>query len=70
MGNQWINKLIDTHTQRKNYFLFSTIQVQYKNEWHTIGIGILNRMYLFPGVEEKIQKLDVKSEILKLFTDP
>lgn len=66
---KWANNFIEKYTKRKNYLLFSTIQVLYKDKWHTVGIGILNHIHLFPSLEEKIQKLDVKSEALKFLTE-
>lgn len=66
---KWANNFIEKYTKRKNYLLFSTIQVLYKDKWHTVGIGILNGIHLFPSLEEKIQKLDVKSEALKFLTE-
>lgn len=66
---KWANNFIEKYTKRKNYLLFSTIQVLYKDEWHTVGIRILNHIHLFPSLEEKLQKLDVKSEALKFLTE-
>ncbi len=66
LGNNVVDELVDTHVRRKNYYLFSTTEVLYKEKWNTIGIGVAGKMYLFPQVEEELQKLDLKSEALKL----
>ncbi|WP_128332036.1 DUF4359 domain-containing protein [Apibacter sp. HY039] len=64
-----VDEIIDKRFERKNFFLFSTLRVLYQNQWQTVGFGIFNKVYLFPQVEDELQKLDFKDEALKYFNN-
>ncbi|MCO6564931.1 MAG: DUF4359 domain-containing protein [Apibacter sp.] len=66
IGDKFITHVMDTHVRRKNYFVFSTVQILYKDQWSTVGLGIFNTMFLFPKVEEELQKVDIKKELYNL----
>lgn len=66
ISDKIVTYMMDTHIRRENYYLFSTIEILYNDQWKTIGLGIFDKMFLFPKVEEEIQKLDIKKEFNKL----
>jgi hypothetical protein len=66
LGDKLITHMMDTHVRRKNYYVFSTVQILYNNKWNTVGLGIFNTMFLFPKVEEELQKVDIKKEFYNL----
>ncbi|TWP26585.1 hypothetical protein ETU08_10645 [Apibacter muscae] len=65
-GDQWINEKIDSRIRNKNYYLLTVIELNYRDQWNPIGIGIFNRVFLFPKVEEEINNFDFKEEFNKL----
>lgn len=66
INDKIVTYMMDTHIRRENYYLFSTIEILYHDQWKTIGLGIFDKMFLFPKVEEEIQKFDIKKEFNKL----
>lgn len=66
ISDKIVTYMMDTHIRRENYYLFSTIEILYHDQWKTIGLGIFDKMFLFPKVEEEIQKFDIKKEFNKL----
>ncbi|WP_303848837.1 DUF4359 domain-containing protein [Apibacter mensalis] len=66
ISDKIVTYMMDTHIRRENYYLFSTIQILYHDQWKTIGLGIFDKIFLFPKVEEEIQKVDFKKEFNKL----
>ncbi|MDR1876379.1 MAG: DUF4359 domain-containing protein [Flavobacteriaceae bacterium] len=66
LEDKFVDELVDTRVRRKNYYLFSTTQVLYNESWIPVGIGVYNKIYLFPKVEERLQEFNVKEEVFKL----
>lgn len=66
INDKIVTYMMDTHIRRENYYLFSTIEILYHDQWKTIGLGIFDKLFLFPKVEEEIQKFDIKKEFNKL----
>ena len=46
---------MDTYLHVKDYGYFSTIEINCGNDWMTIGMGVLNRIFLFPKAERNLK---------------
>ena len=59
LGNLFGNKLVDTAVDkmisRKNYVVFSLTQCRYNDEDNTIGVGLLNHVFVTGKLETAFQ---------------
>ncbi|WP_312207928.1 DUF4359 domain-containing protein [Epilithonimonas hominis] len=67
LGDTFIDKMTDGFVSRNNYFLFSTTNVEYKDQSKMIGLGILGNVFVSDKIdnifdENNIDKTDEKSQ--------
>jgi hypothetical protein len=56
LGNNFIDKLADGLVNRKNFYLFSLTNVDYKGEEKIIGFGLLGNVFLSDKIEKIFQQ--------------
>lgn len=52
----FVADLLEKHVTSKNYFLFSTTQVEWDNQSQTIGLGAFNKVFISNKVDEIIER--------------
>ncbi|WP_295841622.1 hypothetical protein [uncultured Apibacter sp.] len=55
LSEKFVDSFMDTYIHVKDYGYFSTIEINCGNDWMTIGMGVLNRIFLFPKAERNLK---------------
>lgn len=49
----WSN-VLEKGIKRKNYYFFSTSEINYLGKSYTAGVGLFSRVYIFPQLEKEV----------------
>lgn len=62
IGEKYVENFVDGIISRKNFFLFSLTQGEYKGNQKIAGVGILGNVYIFPQVKKYFEPKNTKEE--------
>lgn len=56
-GNKVVDRFIDNNVKIKNYYLFTTVSIQWEGKVTPIGGGALKTVWLSPKIDEEADKI-------------
>lgn len=56
-GRVLVQQFVEDNVRVKNYYLFSLTQIRWDNKDVTVGLGLFNKVWLSPKIDEKAKEV-------------